>query len=404
MKKTIENKAPYISGGASPVIIFSTAYLPLQGGAELAVKEITSRITNCEFFLICARLDKALEKKEKIGNVNVHRIGFGYKFDKILLPVFGFLRARRIYSQFPVTSSQSLILWGIMASWGSLAALVFKLFYPRVPFLLTLQEGDAESYIKKARLGLIGWSWKMLLRKADRVQVISRYLADMARGYGYAGNIDIVPNGVDLVKFQISNFKSQINPKLQITNTKNELKIGNNEKIIITVSRLVEKNGIGDLIDALPQLSVISYKLLVLGAGPLEKGLKDRAKGLGLENKVIFLGDIPNEDVPRYLAVSDVFCRPSRSEGLGTAFLEAMAAGVPVVATPVGGIPDFLTEQETGLFCEPGNPANIAERINILLGDENFRQKIILNGRKMVEEKYNWDKIARDMRIILAID
>jgi glycosyltransferase involved in cell wall biosynthesis len=381
------------------IIIFSTAYLPLQGGAELATKDITDRITDWEFDLICARLNRNLKKREKIGNVNVHRIGFGSKFDKALLPFFGFLRARQIYNLSLTSNHQPLVIWGIMASWGSLAALVFKLFYPHVPFLLTLQEGDAESYIKKGRFGLIGWSWKMLLRKADRVQVISKYLADMAREYGYRGKIDIVPNGVDLKMYNVSSCE------YFGKNLKNELKIGDNEKIVITVSRLVEKNGIGDLIAAMPRLPVISYKLLVLGAGPIEKGLKDETKRLGLENKVIFLGDIPNEDVPRYLAISDVFCRPSLSEGLGTAFLESMAAGVPVVATPVGGIPDFLTDQETGLFCEPGNPANIAEKINTLLSDENLRQKIILSARKLVMEKYNWDKIAHDIgKIFVSID
>ncbi|MBU1102183.1 glycosyltransferase family 4 protein, partial [Patescibacteria group bacterium] len=103
------------------------------------------------------------------------------------------------------------------------------------------------------------------------------------------------------------------------------------------------------------------------------------------------------EDVPKYLAISDVFVRPSLSEGLGNSFLEAMAAGVPIIGTKVGGIPDFLRDGETGLFCEARNPQSIAEKITLLLSDEILRQRLIANARKLVEEKYNWDNIAQKM-------
>ena len=126
----------------------------MQGGAELAVKEIADRIRDYEFYLICARLRRDLPKREKIGNVNVIRIGFGANFDKILLPFLGFLKARNIYNLSKIQNLTSKIyIWGIMASWGSLAALVFKIFYPRIPFLLTLQEGDAPEYIEKEGAG-----------------------------------------------------------------------------------------------------------------------------------------------------------------------------------------------------------------------------------------------------------
>jgi len=383
------------------VIIFSTAYLPMQGGAELAVKEIADRIRDYEFYLICARLRRDLPKREKIGNVNVYRVGFGNNFDKILLPFLGFLKARNIYNLSKIQNLTSKIyIWGIMASWGSLAALVFKIFYPRIPFLLTLQEGDAPEYIEKGRGGLINLSWRLLLKKADFVQVISNYLADMARNYGYKGEIEVVPNGVDLEKSQIPKLKTQINFKSQISNLRKELKIEENEQIIITVSRLVRKNGIGDLIDAVSQLSIINYQLLIIGSGPLEKQLKLQVEKLNLGKKIFFLGDVPNKEIFEYLAISDIFCRPSLSEGLGTAFLEAMAAGVPVVATPVGGIPDFLENGETGLFCEIKNPQSIAEKIKILLENDELREKIIKNARELVEEKYNWDVIGLKIKNI----
>jgi glycosyltransferase involved in cell wall biosynthesis len=252
-------------------------------------------------------------------------------------------------------------------------------------------------------MGLISWSWRRLLAKADFLQVISQYLADLARKYDYKRKIEVVPNGVNLNKFQIPN------DKFQISTFKKELGIEENDKIIISVSRLVEKNGISDLIDAVSRLLSVDYKLLILGSGPLEGKLKFQASDLKIKDKVIFLGDVPNEKVSEYLAMADVFCRPSLSEGLGNSFLEAMAMGVPIIGTRVGGIPDFLRdpsaglEQATGLFCEEKNPESIAKALKLLLEDEVLRQKIITNGRKLVEEKYDWEKIAKKMTDIFNI-
>jgi len=87
------------------------------------------------------------------------------------------------------------------------------------------------------------------------------------------------------------------------------------------------------------------------------------------------------------LALADVFVRPSLSEGLGNVFLEAMAAGLPIIGTPVGGILDFLKDGETGLFCRIKNPKSIAEKIKEILSDDRLREKLIQNGQKLAEEK-----------------
>ena len=79
-----------------------------------------------------------------------------------------------------------------------------------------------------------------------------------------------------------------------------------------------------------------------------------------------------------------------------------MAAGVPIIGTPVGGIPDFLKDGETGLFCRVGDPEDIAEKIKMILSDESLKSRLTLNGRKLVEEKYTWDKIAEQMKEVYA--
>lgn len=389
------------------VIIFSTAYLPLIGGAEVAIKEITERIADFDFILLTARMRRSLPKKEQMENILVYRLGFGYSFDKFLLPIFAFIKFFKLLISRRRTSGnkeletvsyslEPLVLWGMMASYGSIAAYFIKLVKPKVPFLLTLQEGDSEEHLKKGKFGLVGFFGGRIIRKADKIQAISNYLKDFAFRQGALSPVEVVPNGVSLakIKSQISNLKS-----------KKDLNIKNDEKIIITTSRLVYKNGIDVLIKSVKELrnldESIKVKLLILGDGDLRKELENLATELNLKNDVLFLGSVTPYDVFNYLAISDLFVRPSRSEGLGNSFLEAMAAGIPVIGTNVGGISDFLINGETGLFCEENNPKDLAKKIKLILENEKLREKIIQNAKKLVYEKYDWENIAKKIDLLL---
>jgi len=364
------------------ILIFSTAYFPLVGGAEVAVKEITDRLKGFQFDLVTAKIRPGLAKFEKRGNVNVYRVGFGKNLDKLLLPFLGLLKARQLERQNHYDST-----WSIMASFGGFLGLFFKYLHPQKPWLLTLQEGDPPKEILK-KVGFFKPLFKQIFRRADYIQAISSFLADWAKQMGAKCPIEVVPNGVDISHFRGKRLNSPFN-----------LGIKPNEKIIITVSRLVKKNGVDDLIKAGQYLN-FPFKILIVGSGPEESKLKKLVQDLNLQEKVIFLGHIPHENLPQYLSLADVFVRPSLSEGLGNVFLEAMAVGVPVIGTAVGGIPDFLKDKETGLFCQVNQPADIAKKIKMILEENTLREKIILQARKLVQEKYQWEFIAQKMENI----
>ena len=374
------------------VLIFSLAYIPFVGGAELAVKEITDRIDDTEFDLITFRFDKKWPKFERIGNVNIYRISGG----KTLFPFLAFCKASRLNRErkYPV-------VWSIMANRAGFAALFFKLWNPKIKYLLTLQEGDALDYPEK-RMGLakifIGGLFKKVFRKADHVQAISNYLADWAGSMGAKAPIEVVPNGVDISKIKNTRPQRQSATLAGATTQ--------NTKVIITTSRLVYKNGIDVLIRAAAELkktaSEINFKVQILGSGQEEKKLKDLARELKVDEAVQFLGHIEPGKVYDYLAKADIFARPSRSEGLGSSFLEAVGAGLPVIGTPVGGIPDFLKDNETGLFCEVDNPKDLAEKIKTLMTNEVLAKRIAENGRQLVLEKYDWNNIAKQMQNTLS--
>jgi len=369
------------------ILIFSTAYLPLVGGAEIAVKKLTDRLAGFDFDLIAARLDSKLAKKEKIGRIMVYRVGLGCKFDKFLLPWLGVRVAQKLCK----TKKYDLV-WAIMASFGGLTALFFKKKNPNVPYLLTLQEGDTPEHIY-SRARWLGPYYKKMFTDADFITAISQYLKNFALKQKATAPIEIVPNGVDIKHFT-QDYKIE-----DLLALKNKLVIKDDEKIIITTSRLVEKNAVDDVIKALEHLPA-NIKFLILGIGPDENNLKLLVKNLKLENRVLFLGHIGQEDLPKYLAMADIFIRPSLSEGQGISFIEAMAAGLPIIATPVGGIVDFLHDKETGLLCEVRNPENIALEVRTYLEDKGLMEKIKVNAKELVIKDYNWNLITIKMENI----
>ncbi len=356
------------------IIVFTTAYKPFVGGSEIALEQITRRLPNIFFNIITPRYKTELKREETSDNVKICRIGIGSKLDKFIFPVAGFLKALNF---------SPAIIHSYQASYGGVAALLFKFLKPDTTFILTLQEGKG---LKDQGL-IVNFVRKMIIKKADIVTAISQYLLNYAKEINPKAKALLIPNGVDLEIFKAGRFSKE--------ELKRKFGIKEEEKVIITVSRLVPKNGVGSLIEAMNSIQS-PVRLLIIGSGPLENDLRSMAQKFKLEDRVQFLGNINYDNIPKYLVVSDIFARPSFSEGLGNAFLEAMAMGLPVIGTPVGGIPDFLEDSVTGLFCRPGDPSDIVRKISLLLDDEVLRNRLGENARKLVHEKYGWDNIARE--------
>lgn len=370
----------------SKVLILSSAYLPCIGGSELAIKNITDRLSDFEFDLITAKLDKNSPEYEKLGNVSVYRVGGSlslaeFLLPKNLLPLAVFLKARGL-----LKNNDYIAVHAFQASGAAGAGWLLKYFYPKLPFLLTLQEGKN---LQKQGF-LVNFFRKLIIKKADAATALSIFLKDYLNKVRKDLPVEIIPNGVD-----IGNFSRQYSYG-EMAELEEKLGIKPGDKIIISVSRLVEKNGPDLLIEALSVLGKnfgVSYKLIFVGEGPMKENLESKVKSLKLEGRVIFTGTVNPGSLPLYLKISDVFVRPSRSEGLGSAFLEAMAAEVPVVGTKVGGIPDFLEDRRTGLFSSH-EPEDIAFKVRVVLENDKLKEEIKNNAMELVREKYDWDIIA----------
>ncbi len=370
------------------ILIFSLAYHPLVGGAEIAIKEITDRTLEYDFDMVSMRFDKSHKSSEKLGNVYVHRINSS----KRLFPIQAYLFARKLHKKNKYDG-----IWSMMAAHAGFAAMFFKSSFKDVPYVLTLQEGIPIEDIKQ-QAKYVYPLFKRIFLKADIIQTISNYLAQFARSMDYKGPIVVIPNGVDA-----NLFSKIINVGRQV---KLEEKIGKKEGqvFLVTTSRLVPKNGLDDVIKALAKMPS-NIKFLVLGIGPQENYLKDLRNELKLGDRVRFLGFVKHEDIPNYLHASDIFIRPSLSEGMGNSFIEAMAAGLPVIATPVGGIVDFLFDPfknpeifSTGLFCEVKNPDSIVRAVSRIVDDLTLKEEIIKNGKMLATQKYDWNLVAKGMK------
>ncbi len=383
------------------ILIFSLVYYPnFIGGAEIAIKEITDRISHedIQFDMVTLRLDSKLPKYEKIGNINIYRIGWVGKNIKndgnipwyIALNKYAYVVSAVVKAIKLNRLNKYDAVWSIMASYNSFAATIFKLIKHKVKFILTLQDGDPISYIKRRALPLYP-IFKMFFTKADCIQCISQYLSDWARDMKAKCPIVVIPNAVDSQLFGTRK------PYVDQEVLRQRIGLKDGDVTLVTTSRLVKKNAVGDIIDSMAYLPN-NIKLIVIGHGYEEAMLIKKTEELKLKNRVTFLGHMSHNGIPQYLHISDIFIRPSISEGFGNSYIEAMAAGLPVIATQVGGIVDFLKDGETGLFCEVKNPKSIALKVEKLIKDKESRDYIVKNALSLVNEKYQWNIVASDMK------
>jgi glycosyltransferase involved in cell wall biosynthesis len=369
------------------ILVFSLMYHPLIGGAEVAVREITKRLPDYHFHIVTLRHSAAHPVQEEDTNATIYRVkSFGPAGARSLKQVLYIALAQRvaakIHKKHPIAA-----VWSIMASYAGFAGHIFTRRYD-LPFILTLQEYQTPEMLRHQFRMVFPW-FKRIFADADQIQTISHYLKEFAVSMGAKCPVTVVPNGVNYAHFsKPQNLPPQAAPLFKKTPP---------ELILITTSRLVEKNGIEDVINALPKI-VPHVRFVIVGDGPLRYALERHVDRLKLRTRVTFLGEQPHALLPAYLQASDIFIRPSLSEGFGNSFVEAMAASLPVVATNVGGIKDFLVHDETGVVVTPHDPNSIADAVNRLANDQALRFRLVQHASAMVREHYNWDRIAEEIK------
>ena len=178
---------------------------------------------------------------------------------------------------------------------------------------------------------------------------------------------------------------------------------------LLTVARLVPHKGIDTTIKALARLApgYPSLRYAIVGQGAYRAALESLAREHGVGDRVHFLADLSDGDLPFAYALAEIYVGVSRVttrdvEGFGIALLEASASAKPVVAGRSGGMPDAVREGETGLLVDPENPEGVARTIEALLQDPARGTALGAAGRRAVESFYNWPRVVADLRAISA--
>ena len=220
-------------------------------------------------------------------------------------------------------------------------------------------------------------------RKYKKIIAVSEGVKNELIRYYRLPNEDIVviPNGVDLEEF-----KPDLEKRRKI---REKHGIEENEIVLMFSGYEFKRKGLEYIIRALPDVKEY-VKLLVVGKDN-QNPYKELASKLGVLDKIIFAGFVP--DISEYYAASDIFVFPTAYEAFSLATLEAVASGLPILATKVNGTEELIKEGYNGFFIKR-EPKDIAEKINISVEDENLRKQMSRNARKTAE-KYSWDEVAK---------
>lgn len=232
----------------------------------------------------------------------------------------------------------------------------------------------------------------LVVRLADRIIVN----AEALRPRGAAGaRTDVIPSGVDTEIFR---------PRADAREaTRARLGLPSGPTIIGTVGRLEVRKGTDVLLEAVAELrkkGLPEVRVVVVGDGPLRDELPALAARLGLADQVFMLGD--RSDVHEVLGALDLFVLPSRTEGMSNALLEAMATALPVVATAVGGNPEVVAAETTGVLVPPDNSTAMAEAIARLLASPDAAARLGVAARAHVEDRYSAPAMVRRLEAVYA--
>ena len=246
----------------------------------------------------------------------------------------------------------------------------------RKPYVVTVQGSDVFQGLK---IPLVRQFSAWALRHAHFVFALSRALAQEVQAIGVAAEkVKIVPNGVNLASIR-SLLKEEI-PR---------------EAVILFVGSLFWRKGVTHLLEAFKSIAheIPAYRLVFVGEGDQRELLEKRVREAGLEERVVFTGNLPHDDVIRWMRRAKVFVLPSVEEGQGVVLLEAMACGTPCIGSKVGGIPDIVTP-DCGFLFEAERVEELANTLKRILVQNKAWEEKSRNSQKRVESLYDWDKIA----------
>ncbi len=360
------------------ILLLNPEYPPVGGGAGTASMYLAEHLVRMghEVTLITARY-RELPHAEQRNGVSILRCPAGRRDPARSAAAEQILY---IFSSFATAASRirtwrpdiTLAFFGIPS--GVTAFLLKRLW--GIPYIVSMRGGDVPGarpgalYIKLAAPFL-----HLVWRHADALIANSRGLKELAQAFEPDLPIEVIPNGVDTAAFS---------PAPEMPETAQ----------ILFVGRLAKIKGPDVLLRALAQLKACDWHCTLVGDGPQRPELEALARSAGLTERLTFAGWQPRDALLSWYQRASVFVLPSRQEGMPNALLEAMACGLPAVATRVSGSAELVLEGETGFLVPPEDDTALAQALKELILSPSLRAAMGARARKRAEREYSWERAA----------
>jgi glycogen synthase len=363
------------------LLLINSEYPPIGGGAGNASAHIARRLTKLghQIVVVTSRFEH-LPHKEESGALTVFRIPAmrrrqdrsGALEQVIFILSASFWTARLIRR---IQPNATLAFFG--APSGVVALVLKKIF--KVPYIVSLRGGDVPGfrpYDFRTYHKILSPLLRIVWKNASFIVANSNGLRDLAREFDARFEIPIIPNGVDLDLY-VTDERSWQPP------------------LILSAGRLVHQKGLDVAIRALSGLKDLQWQWHIAGDGPQMDNLKSLVHEHGIGDRVVFRGWQSREELIQCYQRSNLFLFPSRHEGMPNAVLEAMASGLPVIASRIAGNEELVLNGETGILVESENIEALCSALRTLLTDSSLRQKMGAASRGRVEQHYSWESTAK---------
>lgn len=282
----------------------------------------------------------------------------------------------------------------VIHSHGNLASLLLSYFKRKLPLVYTVHDTPPyscrynslkENIIHNASFQFIDLkAW----RRSNHLICVSKNLGKEILKMGIPRErISAIYNGVDdefLKEKDCRKSQDFLRVKYGITS-----------RYCLYVGRLTQRKGLGYLLRAIEKISCVHC--VIVGDGPQRESLRSLAKNLHIQDRAIFAGFVPEDDLKDFYAAADFLILPSLAEGLPLVILEALALGVPVIATDVAGIPEIILDGYNGLIVPPGDVDALSIAMKRLASDPELRNKMSAHARQTIGQKFSWRSVAQEV-------
>jgi glycosyltransferase involved in cell wall biosynthesis len=369
------------------ILILNSEYSPIGGGAGHASTHIAAQLESMGHIVtvVTSRFG-SLPHQEEQGGVTIYRVpGIRRRQDRSNpLEQVIFILSASFWSLNQVPRFMphiTLAFFGVPS--GAVAWLIKKLF--RVPYVISLRGGDVPGfrpYDFRIYHQLLSPFLRLIWKNAAAVVANSDGLRRLAHAFDSRFDIPIIPNGVDLESYKIPE-RDWSHPRL------------------LSAGRIVHQKGLDLAMRALGGLKEFDWEWNIAGDGPQIPLLQALAKELGIDNRVFFLGWQSREQLARYYQQANAFLFPSRHEGMPNAMLEALASGLPVIASCVAGNEELVIDGETGYLVPSEDVDALQIALKKMLIDPTLRKQMGKASRQHVEANYSWESTAQQYALLL---